>query len=287
MHYVEAIEQAILYMEEHLHEELFVHDVADAVGYSYYHFTRIFQSVVGESMGSYIQKRRLAKAAQMLVYSNNKVLNIAMVCGFQSAEAFSRAFKSVYQVSPALYRKHRFHTLLGDKKALDYDMLQHIREHMDIQPQIIQTKASFVVGIHGICDVANLYSLWQRFAQCKDDIPNQHPRGRCFGICEYTQAIHSTTYDMPFSEVIGVEVTSFEKVPTNLVKKIIPAGKYAVFIHKGPIHSIDKTYAYIWGTWALLTNEVLSERDDFELYDERFLAPDHALSQIAIYIPIE
>ncbi|MNW67141.1 Bacterial transcription activator, effector binding domain [compost metagenome] len=69
--------------------------------------------------------------------------------------------------------------------------------------------------------------------------------------------------------------------------KIIPGGKYAVFTHKGTIANLIKTYDYIWRSWVLFAKETLDDREDFEIYDKRFLGADDADSQIDIYIPIK
>lgn len=61
MEYLEAFERAIIYMENHLDEAVSVHEVAKTSGYSYYHFTRIFQSILGESIGNYLQKEKVIK----------------------------------------------------------------------------------------------------------------------------------------------------------------------------------------------------------------------------------
>ena len=92
---------------------------------------------------------------------------------------------------------------------------------------------------------------------------------------------------MELTEVVGVEVTSYDSMSANIVTKTIPAGKFAVFTHKGSLSNILKTYQYIWGTWVLLTKETLDNRDDFELYDERFLGRDSEQSEMDIYIPIK
>ena len=107
MDYLKALENAIIYIENHLGEAIMVEDVASAAGYSYYHLTRQFSVVLGESVGSYIKKRRLADGAKKLLYSNKRIIDIAMENGFDSSEAFSRAFKVIYKVSPSIYRKNR------------------------------------------------------------------------------------------------------------------------------------------------------------------------------------
>lgn len=287
MGYLIMFERVIMYIENHLSEDIRVSDVAKEVGYSYYHLTRIFHALLGESIGNYIQKRRLSVGRKQLLYSDKKIIDIALESGFASPEAFSRAFKSVYQVSPKEYRNNRLEVFIGQKKELTTDLLKHITTNMTVQPEIRHIDNIYVAGIHGVVPIDNIYSLWQKFGSLETIIPNKHPLGRTFGICEQLQETHTINYDMDFSEVIGMEVTSYDNLPSGIVTKTIPAGKYAVFTHKGPLSEIIKTYEYIWGTWVLLTKEVLADRDDFELYDERFLGRDSEQSKIDIYIPVK
>lgn len=107
MDYLKALERAILYIENHLGEDLKAEDAACAAGYSYYHFTRQFNALLGENVGSYIRKRRLTKASKELLYTDKRILDIALDCGFESSESFSRAFKAMYRQSPVTYRKNR------------------------------------------------------------------------------------------------------------------------------------------------------------------------------------
>ncbi|WP_131004871.1 GyrI-like domain-containing protein, partial [Clostridioides difficile] len=92
---------------------------------------------------------------------------------------------------------------------------------------------------------------------------------------------------MEFNEIIGLEVNSYDVIPNSFVSKTIKEGKYAIFTHTGSLDNLDKTYEYIWGTWFLSSKEELDIRDDFEVYDERFLGPSNVNSQIDIYIPIK
>ncbi|MGL5437240.1 MAG: effector binding domain-containing protein [Lachnospiraceae bacterium] len=287
MEYLEVFERAIIYMENHLDDAVSVHEVAKASGYSYYHFTRIFKSVLGESIGNYLKKRRLSRAAHKLLYSERKIIDIAMESGFVSSETFSRAFKIVYQVSPITYRSNRLDVFLGNKKEIDRDFLLHITSNITIQPQIKKIDNIYVAGIRGTAKLNDIFALWQQFAEKQSDISDKHPSGRTFGICEYQKAAETANYDMEVSEVIGMEVVTYDNLPSGTITKTIPAGKFAVFTHKGPLADILKTYQYIWGTWALLTDEKIDERDDFEFYDERFTGRENVDSEIDIYIPIK
>ncbi|WFD10912.1 AraC family transcriptional regulator [Tepidibacter hydrothermalis] len=287
MEYLNTFERAIIYIENHLGEDINVSDVAKEAGYSYYHLTRIFQSLLGENIGNYIQKRRLSNGAKQLLYSDKKIISIALENGFDSPEAFSRAFKAVYRVSPKEYRNNRLEVFIGNKKEISMDLLKHITTSITVQPEIKYIDDIYVAGIHGVSSINDIYSLWQRFEDVVDIIPNKHHSKRTFGICEQLQETHTLNYDMDFSEVIGMEVTCYDNLPDGIVAKTIPAGKYAVFTHRGLLSEILKTYEYIWGTWVLITKEVLDERADFELYDKRFLGRDNEQSEMDIYIPIK
>ncbi|MEM5819255.1 MAG: helix-turn-helix transcriptional regulator, partial [Desulfitobacterium hafniense] len=111
MDYRKALEQAVVYIESYLgRQDIKVEDVAKAAGYSYYHLNRQFTAILGESIGSYIKRRRLADAAKKILYTERKIIDIAMENGFESPEAFSRAFKAIYKVSPQTYRQNRLDT---------------------------------------------------------------------------------------------------------------------------------------------------------------------------------
>ncbi len=90
------LERAVEYIEKHLNEAISLSDVSRETGYSYCHMTRLFSSVLGESVGRYINRRRLYNASEKLIHSGERVIDIALECGFESPEAFSRAFKAAF-----------------------------------------------------------------------------------------------------------------------------------------------------------------------------------------------
>lgn len=290
MDYRRALEQAVIYIEAHLGEPIRVEEVAKTAGYSYYHLNRQFMAVLGEPMGSYIKKRRLADAAKQLIYSDRKVIDIAVEHGFESSEAFSRAFKLVYRGSPQAYRRNRFDTFISAKERLDTGMLDHLARNVTVHPEIVTMAPVKVAGLRGETTLRDnkLRELWTQFNQAAPAVPHIAQPVRTFGICEACG--EHTLYDMNsnvlFNEVVGIEVNSFENLPERFVKKELPGGRYAVFTHKGPLHTLMRTFAYIWGTWFLTTGEQMDWREDFELYDQRFLGYDHPDSQMDIYIPV-
>ncbi|SDF02220.1 AraC family transcriptional regulator [Sporomusa acidovorans] len=291
MDYIQALENAIIYIENHLGEDITVEDVARAAGYSYYHLTRQFSAILGENVGSYIKRRRLADGAKKLLYTNERIIDIAMENGFASSEAFSRAFKAVYQVSPSLYRKNRLDLFISAKERLEPKLLRHRVQNITVHPKIVELPDIQVAGLRGQTTLRDniLPQLWTQFNALVDAIPNRKAGGRGFGICEACNegnSIYSMSDNVLFSEVVAVEVNGFSGLSEAFVAKTLQAGRYAVFTHKGSLALLKETFDYIWGTWFLNTQEKVDCREDFELYDERFLGYGHPDSQIELYIPI-
>jgi len=103
---IESISTAISYVEAHLNEKLDLDTVARASGYSKYHLHRMFKSTVGLTLHDYIQRRQLTEAAKLLVFSEKPVIEIALIAGYESQQAFTGVFKSMYKQTPAEYRKN-------------------------------------------------------------------------------------------------------------------------------------------------------------------------------------
>ena len=125
-HRISDIETVIDYIESHLDGKLDLETVSEAVHYSKYHLHRIFTETVGMTIHDYVQRRQLTEAAKLLAFSEKPISEVAYVCGYDSQQAFSYAFKSMYKTSPAKYRDNgtfyplqlqfTLHEVLGNKK---------------------------------------------------------------------------------------------------------------------------------------------------------------------------
>ncbi|CAI3206288.1 AraC family transcriptional regulator [Clostridium neonatale] len=101
---LETIKKVVDYIEENLNYELNLDKIAEKAGYSKFHLHRIFSKIVGETIHKYIQKRRLTEAARKLVYTDESIIDIALISGYESQQAFTLAFKKMYKSSPQMYR---------------------------------------------------------------------------------------------------------------------------------------------------------------------------------------
>ena len=105
-HIVALMEAVIDYIEQHLDEKLDLGTVAEAVHYSKYHLHRLFAKTTGMTLHDYVQRRQMTEAAKLLVFSDQPILETALICGYESQQAFSSAFKAMYKTAPAEYRDH-------------------------------------------------------------------------------------------------------------------------------------------------------------------------------------
>ena len=102
----ELITKALNYIKtENKKSDITIDDVATHAGFSTDYFNRIFFAHTGFNVMEYVRFSRLKKAACLLRGTNNNILDIALDCGYEAHESFSRAFKNQYGVSPSEYRK--------------------------------------------------------------------------------------------------------------------------------------------------------------------------------------
>jgi len=93
-------------------QKLDLDEIAVAVHYSKYHLHRMFSKTLGMTLHDYLQRRQLTEAAKLLVFSNKSILDIALLSGYKSQQAFHSVFKSMYKLSPNKYRENeRFYPL--------------------------------------------------------------------------------------------------------------------------------------------------------------------------------
>ena len=87
-------------------EELTLNALSEKSGVSQFHLSRKFREITGMQLRDYLRFRRLALALKEVRDTDQGILDIALKYGFSSHEAFTRAFKEAYGVSPSEYRKN-------------------------------------------------------------------------------------------------------------------------------------------------------------------------------------
>ena len=287
MQRLSPLERAIEYIEDHLYENIGLSDVSRETGYSYYHMTRLFSSVLGESVGRYINRRRLYNASKKLIHTDQRVIDIALEEGFESPEAFSRAFKAVFGSSPRDYRKAGLDLVISAKTKLVAEDVKHIANNISLSPEIVFQEELKLAGIRGATTLSDnqLPHLWGQLRQLQKEVVD----GRCigYGVCETQQAIYTKDGDVSFSVMVGSPMSCYHHLSPLLIEKTLSAGKYAVFTHRGTFANLIKTYQYIFGTWLSQTKEELDNREDFEVYEQKIVSFDDPNNEVKIFIPVK
>lgn len=103
--HIARINNAILYIETHLSEKLVLNAIAEKAFFSPFHFHRVFSLVVGETVNNFITRKRIEKAAGLVIHQKEKTITeVSEIVGFTSLSSFSRAFKKFYGMSAKEFR---------------------------------------------------------------------------------------------------------------------------------------------------------------------------------------
>lgn len=140
MDWIDNMNAAIDYIETHLADEI-SYDVAARIACcSTYHFQRMFSYIAGVTLSEYIRRRRLTLAAYDLQTGNVKVIDTALKYGYESPEAFSRAFKKLHGIMPVsardigislkAYPRMTFSILIEGEKEMKYRIMQREAFHV-------------------------------------------------------------------------------------------------------------------------------------------------------------
>jgi len=291
MDIAERLERAMLTMESGLKAGVTLTEIAGEACFSPCHFHRVFTAVVGESPGSYMRRRRLTLAAEELLSGDRRVLDIALDWGFQTPESFSRAFVRQFGVTPGAYRRARERKHLLFRHPLTARDIHHrIKGDVTMKPQITDRNEIKLVGltIRHTLSKPKFMKLWEDFMKRLPEIKNVAGKDLyevC--CCDTAVPVDGFNEETPYTVMAGAEVGGFDNLPKGMESRVIPAGKYAVFTHKGPMSTIKATYDYIYRTWLPASGCELRPADDFALYGPRFKSPESIENEVDICIPVK
>ena len=99
------ISQAIRFIEDNLNEKMELEKIAATLHYSKFHLHRMFTKTVGLTIHEYTQRRQLTEAAKLLVFTEKPIVEIALISGYKSQQAFTGIFKAMYKTTPAEFRE--------------------------------------------------------------------------------------------------------------------------------------------------------------------------------------
>ena len=272
------VEKALWLIESRLNNETSLAEIAMAAGVSRFHLSRAFGVTTGHSVMSYLRKRRLSRAAQRLTEPSSTILGIALDAGYGSHEAFTRAFRDQFGITPEAVRA------LGHTGDINLVEAISVGDGAFVDLEAPRREVGETLLIAGL---GERYSFetnrgipfqWQRFRPYFGNVPGQVGR-MTYGVCCNADGAGNFEY------LAGVAVANFADVPAELHRIRIPEQEYVVFRHRSHISGLRQCVYTIWNQWLPASDHVIADSPDFELYGEDF-DPRVGTGTIEIWLPV-
>lgn len=274
-----AVGKAIWFIETHFADDISLDDIARSAGVSRFYLVRAFGAATGRSVMGYVRGRRLTEAARSLAGGAPDILTVALQAGYGSHEAFTRAFRDQFGLTPEMVRAQR--------RTCDLDLVEPIK--LDETPIADLAPVRFEHGkpllIAGLGERYTWESSkaipahWQRLVPYLTTMPRRLDSAT-FGVS------HNGDDEGNFDYIAGCEVADFSELPTAFSRLSLGAQTYAVFAHTAHIAEIRRTVCTIWTRWLPEAGHEAADAPSFERFGDAF---DLRTGQggLEIWIPIK
>ncbi|WP_291870069.1 GyrI-like domain-containing protein [Bradyrhizobium sp.] len=271
-------QKALWFIESHLSSALTLDEIAGKAGVSRFHLVRAFAAATGFSVMRYVRARRLTEAARALAGGAPDILALALDADYGSHEAFTRAFRDHFGLTPEAVRSSTRldHLMLQEPIVMDSTVIDTLPA-----PRFETGKPLLVAGIserYSCEGAAAIPGQWQRFHQSVDHIPGRIGKV-AYGVCCNGDDAGNFDY------IAGVEVLDFSDLPREFSSIRIPGQRYAIFAHRDHISGIRRTVNTIWNHWLPASGMKAADAPSFERYDEAF-DPLTGNGGLEIWIPV-
>jgi len=264
--YQERLLRVLLHIQRNLDQQIQLDELAAIACFSPFHFHRIFRGMVGESVMEYVRRLRLEQAANKLRFSDRPVIDVALDAGYESHEAFTRAFSSRFGLTPSSFRKSQ----QADGAGAPEVRLEHFG------PQ----RVAFLRHVGPYDQVG---SSWQRLMSWAVT------RGLFGG----STKILGIVYDAPdltpeaklrydASLAVGNDVPAEGEIGIQEIAR----AEYAVMPYQGPYTNIQQAYDRLFGDWLPASGREPASLPAFERYlnTPYDTAPENLRTEI--YLPL-
>lgn len=288
---IAGIDYTVETIEKNLTQPFRLDELSKQVGISKYHLLRLFKSITGKSLMSYVKGRRLSLSLGDLINTDNNILDIALKYQFEYEQSYIRAFQKLFHITPAKYRRAKCEMPIVQK--VDIHTLQSLGKGFVIQPKMVIRPEFYIQGIkEEIFHEENLTEyttnkLAMRFQ--KDYLPLVP--NRINENIYLAMIIYSTNPAISNDYLPCVETKTFNKVALPFYSYTIPAQEYAVFRYVGLHSPTEVTYAtllelynYIDGYWKSHTGFKQTQPFHFEQMNLSICSETYC--EMDIYVPI-
>ena len=253
--YEDRLRRVIRYIHDNPDGDLSLDALADVAALSRFHWHRIFHAMTGETCAEAVKRVRAHRASYWLAGGDLPIESVAARAGYGNVQSFTRAFRDVFGVTPAAFRKsgtpERAPLMLKTGENTMYDVtiqetpghrlaaLEHIGPYAEIGRTFDQLSAVF-----------SAHQLW--------------PQMRGLLAVYHDDPTVVAAEKLRASAGIAVE-ESFD-MPSDLQELRVTGGRCAVLRLKGPYSGLQGAYEHIYGQWFATANEEPADAPPFEIY---------------------
>jgi AraC family transcriptional regulator len=267
----DRIARARQLLEARLDEELSLDELAQATAYSVFHFHRLFRAATGETVRQYSRRLRLERAAHRLTVGQDDILPIAIDAGYNSHEAFTRAFVARFDTTPSAFRAAR-----REVHQLRITPMQQIEVRIEQRQPV---RIAFVRNVGPYSTSGEAWGKLMKWGWTKMMFKPPETFGLGYDDPDVTPA-EQCRYDA------CMVIKDKTKVKPPVETKDFPGGAYVVTLHAGPFNEISSTYAKLFARVASGPIEgkswTLGDPPSLEKYlkDPRKTKPEDMLTEV-------
>jgi AraC family transcriptional regulator len=292
--YEEAILSSLIHIQTHLESDLNLDGLAKRVGFSAYHYHRIFREVIGEPVKEYVRRLRIERAAYRLKISEETILQIAMDAGFKTHESFTRAFTRQFRITPSVFRTNYLHASRERKKQAqpkyitDYPVKA---EPVLRQVRLEQVRPIIVAFVRHVGPYDKLLDkdspmsvLWEELFAWGNANTLINADSLLIGIPQDDPSItppEKQRFD------VCVQIPEFRNPSGHIGCQTIPAGLFGVGRHYGSFDNLSEAYMHVYDSLVTSGKYNLRIQTPFEVYGHSRVKGDMRIHFTDVYLPVE
>ena len=270
LEYEQRLEYAVRLIADSLDDPLGLQDLADRVGFSRFHFHRVFQALLGETVGGITRRLLLERAATQLRCSDTPITEIAFSAGYATHEAFVKAFRAAFGYTPSGFRRHlRYAGELPTVNGVHYRGGTEfaIRFIASRGESVMQVDIKEVPARRAVCFQHHgpYYMIGQSFGALQAWVEEtQAEVGKRVGI--FYDDPEATAPDKLRSDAGAYVAPEFHVDDPRVHIVDLPAGSYAVHTHFGPYDGLSAAWAKLGSDWFPNSGYDIGTAPAFEVY---------------------
>ncbi|HEY0714177.1 MAG TPA: AraC family transcriptional regulator [Polyangia bacterium] len=307
--YQVAVQRALEHVVGGLDRALDLEQLARTAALSPFHFHRIFRGMVGETPLELHRRLRMERAARALLESDEGVTAIALGAGYDSHEAFTRAFRSLYACAPSEFRQRGRVALDGCTRppqvelaaasgihhrtvsradsepgfALRFVIPPFAKEETAMNAEIKFMPPMRVATVRHVGPYNRISEAFARLHQ------SAAPAGLVRNKPTMLAIYHDDPETTPEAELrsdAAIVISNDAALPAGLGEQRISGGRYATFVHIGPYEKLGDAWAWLMGQWLPRSGQRVGSGVSYEIYRNTPMDVPKDKLETEIYVPL-